>query len=48
MKITSSAKYHTSIVLFAWWTDMKNVIPSREPEKDITRMREGDEFRDEG
>ena len=48
MNITGSVKCHTSIVLIAWWTALKNVVPSREPEKDVTHMRDGDEFLDEG
>ena len=48
MSVTGSAKWHTSRVLIAWWTDLQNEYPSQEPEKDVTRMRDGDEFRDEG
>ena len=48
MNITGSAKCHTSIVLIAWWTDLKNVVPSQEPEKDVTYIRARDEFRNDG
>ena len=48
VNITGSAKCHTSTVLIAWWTDLWNGVPSQDPEKDVTHMRAGDEFRDEG
>ena len=48
MDITGFAKCHTSIVLIAWRTDLKNGVPSREPEKYVTHMRDSDEFRDVG
>ena len=52
VSIPCSAKCHTSIVLIAWWTDMKDGVPAQElkwlPEKDVTHMQDGDEFRAEG
>ena len=48
MNITGSAMCHTSIVLIAWWTDLKNGVPSQEPEKDVTHMRDSDEIRTKG
>ena len=48
MDITGFAKCHTSIVLIAWRTDLKNGVLSQKPEKGVTHMIAGDEFRDEG
>ena len=48
MKITGSAKCHTSIVLIAWRTDLKDGVPPREPDNDVAHMREGEDIRDKG
>jgi hypothetical protein len=48
VNITDSAKCYTSRVLFAWWTDLKNGVPSQEPEKDFVPVRDGDGFHDDG
>jgi len=36
------------LLIFDCWTDLKNGVPLREPDKEVTRMRDGDEFRNEG
>ena len=45
MNIIGSTKCHTSRVLIAWCTDLQDGVPSQEPEKDVTHMQEGVEFR---
>jgi len=33
--------------MVTWWTDLTNVVPSREPDNDVAHIRESDDVRDE-